>query len=551
MDGKIKLIILGIVLVLSVLGLSYLVFAEAIMVNVVYPATEPSVNVSTNYYYINVSLNGSANTVYLEWWNVTNTSAFTGSWVNITMLNVSGASSKHFYYNITTALDLGLSETNYNYTIYAKNDTTWNKSTVERVTFDYINPTKPTALAQNAQTITSFNGTPNVFVTMNFTFYDVNPANCTIDFANVTTRSNYTMTRTSNIVTGYTYCFFNDTVNGNSSYGEKFNYTIYATDAASHVSSTGLYFITVDNVAPLVTKVVNVQYNDSTNKMINMTFVVADNHTQSVGVNIYQDDGSKKYKNANAMNATGEMMLYQVQINTSDITQDGDLVIEPFANDTAGNNGYGTNLTLLSSLLKSGWNFIVNSDMNRTTYALCNDIPTCTAISRFNNTQNLSVINDTLGVDANFINYAKATVSVNNASVIDYGEAYWINVASDTLYLRNTTYINQVAGIQAKENMTLNPYNYTYNYSVNVTGGWNAVGIYVERTANATMKMHANITEIAYYNASDGYYYHCWKDWELCTGEFNATTLSWPKSFGVWLYVNSTAIINRSIAYSM
>ena len=221
-----KLIILGIALILAVMGLAFIASAN-VMINVVYPATEPSINVSTNYYYINASLNGTAHTVYLEWFNITNTSAFTGYFVNISMSNITAAGSKHFFYNVTTAVDLGLSETDYNYTIYAS-DGVWNKSRIERVTFDYTNPTVPTALAQNAQVVTSFNGTSNVFVFLNFTFYDINPQNCTVDFENVTRRSNFTMTRTSNINTGYTYCSFNASVDANSSYNQKFNYTIYA-----------------------------------------------------------------------------------------------------------------------------------------------------------------------------------------------------------------------------------------------------------------------------------------------------------------------------------
>ncbi|MFH1294814.1 MAG: PGF-pre-PGF domain-containing protein [Candidatus Aenigmatarchaeota archaeon] len=240
------------------------------------------------------------------------------------------------------------------------NDTVGNFNS-SNVTFT-ADTTYPINMTPVSPTVANGSNVSSTSTVVNFTFYDVNPNQCTLEFDNGTS-ANYTMTVESNSTGGHCYYEVASQPDG------RWNYTVYVNDSAGNMNSTGLYDNWFEAAVPTISVYLpgNTTYNSTT---VNISYV----STDAFGVNTtwYQYNGSNVTMTGNgtftALANTGSSMIV-------------------WANDSAGNNGSTTvyfstdteipSLTILSpdnaTNTSSSWtNFTINVTDNNDTVFLCN-----------------------------------------------------------------------------------------------------------------------------------------------------------------------------------
>jgi len=359
-----------------------------------------------------------------------------------------------------------------------------------------------------------------------------------IEWYNDTTASYINVTPTNATIVNMTGANLNATITGfNASVARvDYNYSIYLVNETGQLSNTGVaYFVIYDGLNPSFYFAPGYstfqQYNTSSMAGMNISFTTVERNNDTAAVRIYQENGAMSTKFATLTKGNLTDHNYTVNITSSDLSQDGDVIVEFWANDSSVRSAvHSTNLSMSNTFLKAGWNMITKTDPNETTYSLCEKIPYCTHVSVVDNSMS----------NKNFTNYARATVSVNNNTDVTFGNSTFVYVSSDVMYLRDFNLTDSDA--LGTENITLFPYNQTGgNYS-----GWNAFGLYRDRTINQTLYMHTNVTGLAFYNSSTGYYVQCDTAWEYCGGGYlvNQTI---PKTWSLWLLLNGTALINRTL----
>ncbi|MBI2446183.1 right-handed parallel beta-helix repeat-containing protein, partial [Candidatus Micrarchaeota archaeon] len=135
-----------------------------------------------------------------------------------------------------------------------------------------IDNTTPSGLSLRSSANNSYSTYNYSFV--NFTFLDLNPNNCILEFGNATQVANYSMTKFANSTGGY--CSFNVTGNFTVAANQTHNYTVWINDSAGNINSSGLYFVTHDSVSPSglsLRSSANNSYSTYNYSFVNFTFL--------------------------------------------------------------------------------------------------------------------------------------------------------------------------------------------------------------------------------------------------------------------------------------
>ena len=377
----------------------------------------------------------------------------------------------------------------------------------------------------------------------NITLNDSYAEYCTVDIGN-TNGTVFANVSTSNDSATTAYVNITDYLT-DSAFGKWHNLTYYCNDTLGNVSSSSLMQFRTDTTDPTITSWWNfTQTNTTSDAYLNVGFNITDKNIDSCGVRLYQEDGTYITKTG-SLTAVAESRNCSVNLTSSDVTESGDFIIERWANDSAGNIAYSSNETGLVNILKGGkWNLVTYSGLasaegtNETIASILNRLPGCTHISLWNNSKGWK----------NYTTYAASTPSVNNDTQVWLGNATWIYCSEDEIYYRKNYINDEQMGDDTKVELVING---------TATGTkWNLFGMLVDKTLNQTLYpattaisngYQQNITAVSWYNASSGYI-TCVKDFAgtLCTGGYNATEVSIPKSTAVWMLVTDDLTLNRT-----
>jgi len=415
--------------------------------------------------------------------------------------------------------------------------------------------------------------------------------------SNITNQS--TFRNSSSLRTDWNNTFFNET----------YNITIRCQDVFGNnswlnTSANSAYTFWIDHEKPNITKSYNFTYTNNTqNLWLNVTFNITDNSTmRSTGEGSYTNvsclgrvhrvvdnaiiNMTASFLGGNRVepSMTCSFNLFGENITgglgTGDSFYDGEIVLEPYGFDQAGNigvNDAGSNDTMLLTYLTAGWNMVTFSEKNATTLRnLLSKFPNASAIAMFDNNASMK----------NYTTYTAGAPTINNKTEIYPGNATWIYVNSSTYYLRgdylgfgspNVSGISATTsmGNQADHNVTLTGGRLNYNLT-NATAlyynktSWNVYAPLQNLTANLTLHIctggggdcgvesRMNLTMLSWYNATAENYITCVRNMTYCAGGTNDTSVTnfvIKKGWAIWLLATndggplttSGISINRSI----
>jgi len=496
----------------------------------------------------------------------------------------------------------------------------------------------------NATTVDADGQDPNIYVTLNGSlsvcnihYWDGNHTGDTahidggaiLNMSNLTNRTTYTNASVLSDI-------FNDTL-----YGQIANLTIRCEDAWGNKSdyngttvqgryATSRIFFDYDPNTPWVSwkeygQNFTVLHNSSSDiygdeAYINVTFWVNETNFDSCGVYVYNESADRiSLQGANVSMSEEDGMGYtncSVLIYPQNITggntssaSDGDFIITPWANDTAGHSNVSeTNMTgLINVLPATKWTYVVYSGENITIRDFVNNFSLVSSVSYFNNTY----------WSKNYTTYVNSTPTINNDTNIQTGDALALYTAHTTWYMR-ANYITDpdflLSSPDAKDNglgnmtlyagitncnltnlsTTVNRSYWQYNDSMESIGhcnysagnktAVNLMSIYEDMTMNDTLyacwgvdadgnmsdtcfnategkeyviNVSSNETQIdyaSYYNASSGNYVTCKYGWDFCTGcteveyAWNCTpqTINLKKAIPIFVIPSGNFTINRT-----
>ena len=194
------------------------------------------------------------NNCLLQWGN--------GSFQNLTMIR----SGNSCYLNVTLQPD-GV----HNYTIIV-NDSAGNMAT-NGTFYITIDLTPPSSLQPISPTLTNNSNTSNTWIYVNFTFTELNPSACWVQWYNGTYQ-NLTMSRAGN----------NCSINITNQPDGQWNYDLFVNDSAGNVGSNRSFFVNIDSNAPTNIRTVsptlaNASFTNRNWVYVNTTFTETFPHT--------------------------------------------------------------------------------------------------------------------------------------------------------------------------------------------------------------------------------------------------------------------------------
>jgi len=247
----------------------------------------------------------------------------------------------------------------------------------------------------------------------------------------------------------------------------------------------------------------------------NLSFTLTDsyNNVSACKVKIYNPDGTTMTKTG-TMNASGLVRSCYVNLSAGDISGYGHFILEPWANDTLGNSGYGTNQSNWTIVyLQAGWN-LLQVDRN------------CT-LGTFNLTGTVSKISKYSNQHKNYTTWIKGTATNENVSLTD-GDAVYVYSTSSSYWIRYWG-----ADVSSR--------NITMYDGWNQMMAFNRSGLTLEQICNEPIEnATAAIKYVSYHNSRSGLYQS-----HRCGFHINEN-VTVPKGYGYWINVeNQTAQIRN------
>ncbi|MBI2445990.1 hypothetical protein HYV43_06390 [Candidatus Micrarchaeota archaeon] len=189
-----------------------------------------------NYTFVNFTFLDLNPNCILEYGNATQTA-------NYTMSKFVNSTGGYCSFNVTGNFTVAANQT-HNFTIWV-NDSAGqiNSSGAFFITHDSSIPSGLSVRLPSNNSFTTYN-----YTFVNFTFLDLNPNNCILEFGNATQVANYSMTKFANSTGGY--CSFNVTGNFTNPMFQTHNFTVWINDSAGNLNSSGLYTLAHDSVLP-------------------------------------------------------------------------------------------------------------------------------------------------------------------------------------------------------------------------------------------------------------------------------------------------------------
>jgi len=298
------------------------------------------------------------------------------------------------------------------------------------------------------------------------------------------------------------------------------NITYLCNDTFGNYTISSAYRYQIDRTSPTSIQNGSVIYN--VNDYLNSTgdnFVgfwenITDYNPSSCWATVYFNSYSDSYKKSGTLeNSLWANNNCSINFTTTEILTEGPFRIEIGANDTGNRNLTAANVTFGHRIdLKTGqWN-LLGTFGNQTLLQICQDIPYCTYVSTYNNTNTTKY----------YTTYSSSsgTSGTNNDTAVSDGEqAVYISVSNDvTLFRLNTS------------TFTAPNCSITYNQSTTDTP-WNICPVYTDDLHMSDIcdrVPSGNISYVSYHNITDDTYYT-----HKCGWDINNITL--PTYKAVWI----------------
>lgn len=353
--------------------------------------------------------------------------------------------------------------------------------------------------------------------------------------------------------------------------------------------SSGPYYFMMDATNPVIEWFQNFTRANSTTSTRLQTMVnLTENNTNFVRVRIYLEDGTSTWYNLSLLAgnvSTDEFTYWGLNLTSAHLSQDGDVILEYWANDTANRSDYATsNETALVNALPLGtWTYVTYSEANMSIQAFANKLPNVTSVSSWTNDYAYK----------NYTTYSTSTPLINSAVQLRIGNATVIYATSADYYFRKNYLVSSSAATGGAGTYNMSLYTGITNcsstfldrYDCNATAGtnktaWNLIGLYADKTMNETLYACANtstpsrrcfignatgyptlntltnITFVSWYNTSSGYQITCKYGWDFCTGcgasgmpyaaNCTPTGISLKTASAVWVMPSMNFTLNRT-----
>ncbi|MBI2446181.1 S8 family serine peptidase [Candidatus Micrarchaeota archaeon] len=352
--------------------------------SVVNPSPSNNSYTRYNYTFVNFTfLELNPTNCILEYGNATDVA-------NYSMSKFANSTGGYCSFNVTGNFTNAANQT-HNFTVWINDSlSNLNSSGLYFVTHDSATPSGLSVRAPSNNSFTTYN-----YTFVNFTFLDLNPNNCILEFGNATQVANYSMTKVANSTGGY--CSFNVTSNFTVAAGQAQNFTVWINDSAGNLNSSGMYFVTHDSIAPYGFAFTSPAANNSfllTNyTFVNVTFT--ESNPSACVLEYGNATGTANY----SMMRSGSHCWFNVTSNfTNAATQTHNFTV--YLNDSVGStNSSGTYFVTHDSVSPASLAFVTptpsNGSFSRFAYVFANlsftEAHPSACILQFNATSNYSM----------------------------------------------------------------------------------------------------------------------------------------------------------------
>ena len=337
------------------------------------------------------------------------------------------------------------------------------------------------------------------------------------------------------------------TILADSAYNAFANYTYRCQDSFNNFtwlntsSSAGFKFFHLDTTVPvivadnvtLVRKNTNLSNTADTTNGLNVTFNVSDISYGGPGSQCwvsYYTGRTWTNTTATHISALGTNTTCNLELNSTQLTSDGDVYITYFANDSAGkvsavssNQNY-RNFSSITRLTATAnvWTQLAAFG-NQTLLQLCLDVPNCKYVSFFNST-------NTTKAHATF-DATTGSSGPNNVTLATDGWGVSIFTSKSTVIFR----LNYTSSFFA-QNITVTSNTSTTDFPWNLVGVYNNLG----RRSSNICAIQSNITHISFFNSSTSTFVPFVCN-QVGLASYNVTV---NRGFAAWVRVNGTNSIN-------